>query len=92
MTVTKSFRAGRVTTERPRSLVLTLDSVSIKTEILENAYKLSHFNEWKKVYLAPDHMQKKREEHKKLREELQRCKQDGEEDIVICKGKLSRRT
>ena len=88
VTVTKSFRAGRVMTERPRPLVLTLDSVDCKTEILENAYKLSHFNEWKKVYLAPDRTPKEREENKKLREELQRRKQDGEEDIVIRKGKI----
>lgn len=74
--------------ERPRPLILTVDNFEKKLEILENAYKLSHTTEWKNVFIAPDRTPKEREEHKKLREELKRRQHEGEEGIIIRKGKI----
>ena len=85
--ITKCYRAGRMNSERPRTLVLTLDSLDKKVQVLESAHKLSR-TEWRNVYIAPDRTQKEREVHKKLREELKRRKQEGEEDIIIRKGKI----
>ena len=90
--VSKSYRAGRMTSERPRTLVLTLDNLEKKIEILENAYKLSRSSKWKRVYIAPDRTLKEREEHKKLRDELKKRKEDGEENIFIHKGKIIQKT
>ena len=74
--------------ERPRPLILTLNNLDTKTEILEGAYKLSHTPEWRNIYVAPDRTPKEREEHKMLRDELKRRRQEGEENIVIRKGKI----
>ena len=86
--VTKSFRAGKKMEEKPRTLVLTLDSLDQKTEVLEKAYRLSHSSKWNSVYIAPDRTPKERVEHKKLREELKRRQVEGENDIVIRRGKI----
>ena len=81
--VTRSFRAGGKMQDKPRALVLTLDSLDQKTEVLDKAYRLSHSVKWNNVYIAPDRTPKERAEHRKLREELKRRQEEGENDIVI---------
>ena len=90
--VTKSFRAGKINSEKPRTLVLTLDDMGTKVQILEKAYKLSHSSKWRRIYIAPDRTLKEREEHKKLRDELKRRKEEGEGNITIRKGKVVKTT
>ena len=88
--VRRSFRAGKRMNERPRLLILTLESLSSKHDILKLAPQLSHSNKYTNIYMTPDLIRKEREMGKKLRDELSRRKRSGEANLTIRGGKIVR--
>ena len=89
---TKAFRVGKKVDDRPRLLIVTLDSTDTKAEVLKMAPQLRHLSEWKKIFVTPDLSKKEREEGKRLREELAIRRQAGEENLIIRKGKIIQAT
>ena len=85
---TRSFRAGKMMADKPRLLIVTLENEEVKSELLRMAPQLRHLTTWKRIYVTPDLSKKEREEGKKLREELVRRRQDGEENIMIKRGRI----
>ena len=58
---------------------------------LSNAKQLKTVDDWKKVFITPDLDKQERLRNKELREELRRRMKDGEENLIIHKGKNCRR-
>ena len=85
---TKAFRVGRKVEDRPRLLIVSLDSVETKMDVLKLASQLRHLTTWKRIYVTPDLSKKEREENKRLREELSMRRQEGEEDLMIRRGRI----
>lgn len=71
-----------------RLMKVSLGSVKQKSESLRNAKKLRNTNKWKEVYITPDMTPKEREQSKILRAELKRRREEGEERLVIRRGKI----
>lgn len=86
--VKKAFRVGRRMPERPRLLIVTLESVEAKMELLKLASQLRSSDEWRTLYINPDLTQKEREEGKRLRQELATRRNAGEKNLYIRKGKI----
>ena len=61
-----------------------------KAEMLRNARNLkdSSDTELKEIFVTPDMTQRQREEYKLLRDELFRRRDNGEQDLVIRRGKI----
>ncbi len=73
---------------KPRLLRVKLASVEVKRQTLAKAKQLKSFSRWKRVYITPDLTFKEREESRKLRQELFARRDQGEQDIVIRRGKI----
>ena len=86
--VKKAFRVGRSMPGRPRLLVVTLESVEAKMELLKLASQLRSSDEWCTLFINPDLTQKEREEGKRLRQELATRRNAGEKNLYIRKGKI----
>ena len=86
--VTKAFRVGKSDPDKPRLLVVALENVDTKLDILKQASELRHSNEWRNVYITPDLTWQEREEGRKLRGELARRRDEGERNLVIRRGKI----
>ena len=69
-------------------MILTCANSDIKRKILKNAYKLKSFrtDANKKVFIVPDMTKVQREDDKKLKDELWRRRNQGEE-VIIRRGK-----
>ena len=89
--VTKAFRVGKPTQEKPRLLVVGLENAEVKIEILKMAPQLRSTEEWSDVYITPDLTWKEREEGRKLREELRRRTKAGEDNLIIRRGRIVQR-
>lgn len=85
---TKSFRVGRVTPGRHRLLIVTLDSIEVKQDLLQLAPQLRNSATWGNIYISPDLSRSEREVARKLREELKSRRSAGESDLVIRKGRI----
>lgn len=85
--VTKSFRIGKVQTNKPRLMVITLENEEMKWEVLREARMLRNRVAWPRVYISPDKTWKEREASKKLREELASRRERGE-NLVIRNNKI----
>ena len=85
---TKAFRAGRKVEGKPRLLIVSLENVDTKVELLKMAPQLRHLTTWKRIYVTPDLPKKERDEGKRLREELSNRRQAGEENLAIRRGKI----
>ena len=69
---------------RPRLLRVSVKDEKAKWSIIKNAHKLNQNNRRQhKIYINPDATQKEREEYKKLKEELERRKAEGETYLKI---------
>ena len=78
---------------KPRLLRVILSSIEKKSNILTNAPKLkkSGNQSIKKLYITPDMTPKEMEEDTKIRKELTRRRAEGENDLMIRRGKIVRR-
>ena len=88
VTVTSAVRLGKREEGKTRLLKVGVDSVKSKRNLLQNARKLRRTEAWKKVFITPDHTPKERQVNRELREELKRRSEEGEERLVIRKGKI----
>lgn len=86
--VTRAFRAGKVQPGKHRLLIVSLDSVEAKIELLKLARQLRTSDNWSNLYISPDLPFKEREVNRKLREELKARKNAGETNLYIWKGKI----
>ena len=86
--VSKAFRAGKKLPEKPRLLIVTLDSVEARVELTKMASQLRNSAEWHSLFINPDLTQKEREDGKKLRQELAARKSAGERNLYIRHGKI----
>ena len=85
---THSFRVGKKVGDNPRLLIVTLEDVDTKAELLKMAPQLRYLTSWKRIYVTPDLSKKEREEGRRLREELAARRQQGEENIMIRRGRI----
>ena len=84
---TKSFRAGRKMADKPRLLIVTMDSVEAKVDLLSLVSQLKE-TRYKHIYINPDLTKLEREEGKKLRAELKSRREAGERNLTIRRGKV----
>ena len=89
--VTKAYRVVKPGHEKPRLLIVGLENAEVKADILKLAPQLRMSDRWRGVFISPDLTWKEREEGRKLREELRRRTNSGEEDLVIRRGRIVRR-
>ena len=85
---TKCHRVGKLQEDRPRLLVVTLDNVETKQELLRMSSQFRSIPEWKNLYINPDLTPAEREANWKLRQELARRRAAGEEGIIIRQGAI----
>ena len=71
--------------DKPRSLMVTLDSP--REPVLRRAKMIRRYRCWLTVFIDPDRTPKEQDEHKKLRNEFKRRKENGE-NIVMRDGKI----
>ena len=88
-TVTKSVRLGKKLVNKPRPLLLCLESEQDKTMLLSRSYLLRHNDSYKNVFIAPDRTKFEREKHRKLVSELRSRHSKGETSLVICNGAIT---
>ena len=74
---------------KPGLLKVTLDSIETKKQVLskEKTLRNSRRSDLRKVYVSPDLTSKEREANRKLREELNSRRGNGEE-VMIRNGKI----
>ena len=89
---TKCFRVGKKTDDKPRLLIITLDDLDTKHDILRYARGLQNSDDYGNIYITPDLTKAEREQGRKTREELNRRRNAGEKDLVIWRGKIVRKT
>ena len=78
---------------KPRMVKVKVENVPQKRSMLQNAKKLRNATDedMKKIYVTPDLSKRAREKNKQLREELNRRKEAGEEDLMIKNGRVVKR-
>ena len=86
--VASTTRLGRFDASRNRPLLVTLEDMETKREILGHAKELRQSESWGNIYISPDLTPTERERDKKLRTELKQRRDDGERDIIIRNGKI----
>lgn len=83
-------RIGSANTTKPRILIVTLNCLSLKNEILKNAPKLKDIvfpGSNAKVFISPDQTKLQREQRKTLRIELKARLENGE-NVMISQNKI----
>ena len=56
--------------DKPQLLLVTLENLSTKRNILQQATKLCKSTTWNNIFISPDLTPKEREVNRKLRQEL----------------------
>lgn len=85
---TKTFRVGKRSDDKPRLLIVTFESLDMKTEVLKQSRLLKDSTEWSNIYITQDLTWSQREDLRKLKAELAQRKGSGEEDLVIRNFKI----
>ena len=86
--VSKCFRVGRTPQNKPRLLIVTLDTPGVKQDILRLAPQLRSSEKWGNIYITPDLTKSEREAARKIREELAARRAAGESNITIRRGRI----
>ena len=86
--ITKCIRLGKPNQDRARPVLITIPNANVRSTILRNASSLRKTEKFENVFISPDMTVKEREEAKKLRAELQRRRSQGEQNLVIRRGKI----
>ena len=86
--VERAFRAGKKIEDKPRPLIITLESEAVKWDVLKQGKVLreAEDEQLRKVYINPDLSKEERERQWKVREEYRARKAKGE-NVKIVKGK-----
>ena len=86
--IVKVIRLGKKVEGKDRLMLAELKEETMVRGCLSNAKKLKTVDDWKKVFITPNLDKQERLRNKKLREELWRRRKDGEENLIILKGKI----
>ena len=65
-----------------------MENVETKTEVLKMARQFRQSPVYSNIYITPDLTWREREEGRRLREELARRRESGEENLAIRRGKI----
>lgn len=87
----KCIRLGKPVEDKSRPLLISLADTTIKSNILRKASKLRKSTQYSGVFITPDMTKKEREAAKELRKELKRRKSQGEDNLIIRRGKIVER-
>ena len=68
--ISRSFRGGKASPDRHRLLIVVLESVEVKQDLLKLAPQLRTSSVWGRIYISPDLTKTEREAARQLREEL----------------------
>ena len=68
--VSKVYRLGKTKDDKPRPLLIGLESETEKAEILSQSGKLRRYEQYNDVYIVADKTKYERDKHKKLVDEL----------------------
>ena len=87
--VNKAFRVGKRSEDRPRLLVMTMDSEAMKWDLLKHSTALRNSNDEvaANIFVNPDLTAEEREIQWKLRQECRDRKANGER-VKIVTGKV----
>ena len=72
----------------PRLLLVVLQNEGLKRQILARSPRLRQCDTWKSVFITFDLTQQKREENRRLHEELKTRRQNGESNLIIRRGRI----
>ena len=86
----RCYRVGKIREDRPRLLVVSLENIETKQELLRMSSQLRNIPEWSNLYINPDLTPAEREMNRKLRQELAARRAAGENDIFIRRGSIVR--
>ena len=81
-------RLGRPSSNKARLLLVKLDKEQHKHTVMKKATKLRANQKWKNVFITPDLTTREREVNKALRDELKRRKGNGEQNLMIKRGRI----
>ncbi|KAK3879156.1 hypothetical protein Pcinc_016250 [Petrolisthes cinctipes] len=89
--IQRIFRIGRITTGKVRPVIMEMNEVGIKWELVKRSKKLKNNDDQvtQIIIIAPDLTKREREENDRLREELRHKRQNGGQ-WIIRKGKVVR--
>ena len=85
--IVKSFRAGKVMSDKHRPLIITLEEEGVKWDILRQAPQLMGQPLYGGVFLSPDRTREERERDRNLREKARRLREIGK-TVRIQKGQV----
>jgi len=83
--ITKLGKRPPGSDDKPRLILLHLDTEESKIKVLRGAKNLRTTKEGERVFIHPDLTPKERESRKKLLQELRNRKQEGETKLIIVK-------
>ena len=88
--ISNIVRLGKKVPDKVRPVLVTLKSEDQRMNILRNNkdLKLLEANKSTRIFVSTDKTPKEREEENQLRAELQRRKDEGEENLIIRNGKI----
>ena len=86
--ITKVYRLGKRNDDKPRPLLIGLESEAEKAEILSQSGKLQRYDQYNDVYIVADKTKYERDKHKKLVDELKLRRSKGERNLVIRNGSI----
>lgn len=89
--IAQIHRIGKVGSSRPRILRIVCNDAKARQSLLRKAKNLRAMPEYANVFINPDLTPSQQREQKRLREELKRRKNLGE-DVIIRHGKVASRT
>ena len=85
--IVKVIRLGKKVEGKDRLMLAKLKEGTMVRECLSNAKKLKTVDDWK-VFITPELDKQERLRNKELHAELWRHRKDGEENLIIHKGKI----
>ena len=88
---TKAYRVGRPTHDKPRLLIVGMENAEVKIDVLKLAPQLRDTGDWMNIFITPDLTWKEREEGRRLREELRKRLSEGEQNLIIRRGRIVRK-
>ena len=89
--IIKAVRLGRrenATPDKPRLLLVMVDDIKQKKQLLVRAKGLRVIEKWKTIYISPDLTIKERHEGKLLRDKLKQLRNESKENYIIRRGKI----
>ena len=87
--IAKAIRLGPKIANKQRPLLLTFEDIYDKICLLSHSYFLRRYDQYNRIYFAPDRTQLERVKHKKVVEELKQRRAKGETGLIIRNGTVT---